>query len=83
MRHDKTLRPGQELRLPGGGVEPVDGTPLRYEVKQGDSLWTISRRFNVSVTDLKKWNRLSGKRYLQPGQELVVYQLPGDPQQEI
>ena len=83
MRRDETLRPGQELRLPGGVAEHSDGTPLHYEVKQGDSLWTISRRFNVSIADLKKWNRLSGKRYLQPGQKLVVYQSADDQQQEI
>ena len=83
MSHDKTLRPGQELRLPGGVAEQSDGTPLHYEVKQGDSLWTISRRFNVSVADLKKWNRLSGKRYLQPGQKLVVDKSADDQQQEI
>ncbi len=83
MTSAKILRPGRELRLPGGLAEATGGTPLQYEVKEGDSLWTISRRFNVSVADLRKWNRLSGKRYLQPGQKLVVYQSAGDQQQEI
>ena len=83
MALDTTLRPGQELRLPSHIAEPPDGKPLHYEVKRGDSLWTISRQFKVSVADLKKWNRLSGKRYLQPGQTLVVYQSTGDQQQKI
>ena len=74
MHPDHTLRPGRELRLPGGTVKEPPGASVRhYEVKKGDSLWTISRRFKVSVAELKKWNGLSGKRYLKPGQRLVVY----------
>ncbi len=30
-----------------------------YTVKSGDNLSTIARRFNCTVTDLKKWNKLS------------------------
>lgn len=67
------LRPGKQLHLPGyANAEPV-GERLDYEVKSGDSLWIISRRFDVSISDLKKWNRLPNKRYLQPGQKLIVY----------
>ncbi|MBT8334247.1 MAG: LysM peptidoglycan-binding domain-containing protein, partial [Deltaproteobacteria bacterium] len=29
-----------------------------YRVKNGDSLWTISRRFNTSPAHIKKWNNL-------------------------
>jgi membrane-bound lytic murein transglycosylase D len=75
MRPDQTLRPGRELRLPGGNIEALPDAPLlHYEVKKGDSLWTISRRFKVSVAELKRWNGLSGKGYLKPGQRLLVYQ---------
>jgi membrane-bound lytic murein transglycosylase D len=45
---------------------------VRYSVRKGDSLYTISRRFNVSIADLRRWNSLPGK-YLQPGQKLKLY----------
>ena len=45
---------------------------LQYKVRRGDSLSRIAQRFNVSVTDLKRWNTLNGK-YLQPGQRLKLY----------
>jgi membrane-bound lytic murein transglycosylase D len=45
---------------------------LRYKVKRGDSLSRIAQRFNVSVSDLKRWNTLDGK-YIQPGQHLKLY----------
>jgi len=78
------LRPGRELRLPGHVTAGSDGKRLAYEVKQGDSLWRISRRFNVSISDLRRWNRLSDKRYLQPGQKLIVYlRNKGRPAQKI
>ncbi|MCP3662359.1 MAG: LysM peptidoglycan-binding domain-containing protein [Gammaproteobacteria bacterium] len=44
---------------------------LNYRVRSGDSLYTISRRFNVSITDLKRWNRVG--KYLQPGQNLKLH----------
>lgn len=45
---------------------------INYKVKSGDSLYTISKQFKVTVNDLKRWNRLSLKKYLKPGQELKV-----------
>ena len=44
---------------------------IRYTVRNGDSLYLISQRFNVSVNDLKQWNVLN-KKYLKPGQKLKI-----------
>ena len=76
------LKLGQKLRVPGAaatraqaaGILLADNTDaLRYQVQEGDSLWTISRRFKVSVDALKKWNRLpTSTAALQPGQRLLV-----------
>ena len=46
---------------------------IGYTVRSGDSLARISQRFRVSVGNLKRWNNLEGKKYLQPGQRLVLY----------
>jgi membrane-bound lytic murein transglycosylase D len=43
---------------------------VNYRVRQGDSLYAIAQRFNVSVNDLQRWNDLAANRYLQPGQRL-------------
>jgi membrane-bound lytic murein transglycosylase D len=54
-------------------LQPVDTqSSLHYKVRRGDSLSRIAQRFNVSVSDLKRWNTLNGK-YLQPGQRLKLY----------
>jgi membrane-bound lytic murein transglycosylase D len=73
-----TLRVGQQLRVPGTATarqadkRTASDHPVRYRVRPGDSLWTISRQFKVSVEQLLTWNGLSKKKQLQPGQELVV-----------
>lgn len=52
---------------------PVDTrSSLRYRVRKGDSLALIAQRFNVTISDLRKWNTLEG-RYLQPGQRLQLF----------
>ncbi|MEX2482629.1 MAG: LysM peptidoglycan-binding domain-containing protein [Gammaproteobacteria bacterium] len=70
------LRLGRRLRLPGVEQPALAAAPTtppaRYEVRRGDSLWTIARRFKISIADLKRWNGLSDRLTLQPGQRLLV-----------
>jgi LysM repeat protein len=79
------IRPGQELKLaqqteqpkPAKNVEvakvetPRKGTTHR--VASGESLYSISKMYNVSVDDLKKINNLP-KGKIRPGQELKLVQ---------
>ncbi len=44
---------------------------LRYTVRKGDSLSLIANRFNIKVSDIRRWNQLG--KYLQPGQKLKLY----------
>lgn len=48
-----------------------NGTTTAYCVQPRDNLYQISRRLNVSVDDLKRWNGLSSEN-LRVGQRLVV-----------
>ncbi|QHI37493.1 Membrane-bound lytic murein transglycosylase D [Kordia antarctica] len=48
------------------------GNAKTYVVKSGDSLWSIAQKFpGVSVTNIKKWNDISGTK-LKPGTTLKV-----------
>ena len=42
-----------------------------YKVQKGDSLWSIAKKFNVGVDELKKINRLNSN-LISVGQELVI-----------
>jgi len=44
-----------------------------YKVRSGDSLARIAGKFRVSIGDIKRWNKLNGDKYLQPGQRLTLY----------
>lgn len=46
---------------------------IRYRVRRGDTLHRISQKFNVSVDQVKRWNKLSNKSRLRSGQRLTLY----------
>mgnify|MGYP000134764017 CR=1 FL=1 len=43
-----------------------------HVVRSGDTLWSISRSRGVTVTQLRRWNRLGGGDILRPGDKLRV-----------
>ena len=47
---------------------------VNYQVQSGDTLWDISRAFNVGVRELASWNSMAPGDYLRPGQKLVIWQ---------
>lgn len=64
---------------PGATLHPGDVLAVRattgareYRVRRGDSLWTIARRFDTRVANLRAWNGLASDSVLRPGQTLVV-----------
>jgi membrane-bound lytic murein transglycosylase D len=63
---------GQAQRVSISQTRPSNALhALRYTVRKGDSLYRIADRFNISVADIKRWNRVG--KYLQPGQKLKLY----------
>jgi peptidoglycan lytic transglycosylase D len=46
---------------------------VNYKIRNGDSLWKISQKFNVSVAQVREWNGLSDRTLLKPGQNLTLY----------
>lgn len=49
----------------------VDPEGLYHIVKQGDTLWDIARKYNLSITDLKKINKMQSS-FIKPGDRLKV-----------
>jgi membrane-bound lytic murein transglycosylase D len=52
------------------GKEKEDAVSY-YKVRSGDSLWSISKKLQVSAKEIKSWNSLSDSS-LQPGTTLVI-----------
>ncbi|MFZ6028274.1 MAG: LysM peptidoglycan-binding domain-containing protein [Chloroflexota bacterium] len=45
--------------------------PIYYEVRNGDTLWTIARRFDLTADQLRQWNKLDSD-VIRPGTRLQV-----------
>jgi membrane-bound lytic murein transglycosylase D len=45
---------------------------MTHTVKEGETLSGIAERYQVSISDLKAWNRLDPKKPIQPGMRLTI-----------
>lgn len=77
MAPKDALRKGQKLVVwvkkttkPGNDRQTI--RKVNYKVRNGDSLARIADKFNVRISDIKKWNKTTGK-YIHPGDALVLY----------
>ena len=48
-------------------------TRINHRVQQGESFWTISRKYDVDMHKLAKWNGMAIRDPLKQGQKLVVW----------
>jgi membrane-bound lytic murein transglycosylase D len=46
---------------------------VRYEVRRGDTLAKIAAKFDASVGELIKWNKLASASHITPGRQLVIF----------
>jgi hypothetical protein len=58
-------------RITGGEVMFANGDRVKYEIRKGDSLWSIARRYGTSVEALQSINELSSSTIM-AGQTIVV-----------
>lgn len=79
-RYSNTLRIGQKIAIPGAGTKHASASVKKralaekrsnYVVRSGDSLWSISKRYRISVSTLKRSNGLESNR-IKPGMKLFI-----------
>lgn len=84
LQKGESIYPGMKLKVgtpnrtsksgSSGKTKTIAGVKW-YVVKSGDTLWGISKRHNVSVENLKKWNQLD-RRPLLPGMNIKIGNAP-------
>ena len=61
------------LLIPLGKTKSNNFIPYEmYIVSEGDSLWSISKKYNLEVRDLVRMNSLNENEFLQLGQQLSI-----------
>lgn len=75
-----TIKPGQQLTVWSNTTAKSQAKEndamvrkLSYKVRDGDSLARIANRFNVSIGDIARWNKVSSQKYIHPGQQLTLF----------
>lgn len=79
---DSRIRAGRDLIIPVA-ANPYQqttvvsssqaGKPIVHRVVQGDTLWSIARRYQVQVNQLMDWNQLSSSQVLNLNQALTIF----------
>lgn len=78
LSRSATLRVGAKLRISSSQpalppeTEPDESSGGVYEVRSGDSLWTIAHRLDLTLKQLQAWNGLGARPVLRPGQKLLI-----------
>ncbi|HET9440625.1 MAG TPA: DUF5715 family protein [Longimicrobiales bacterium] len=68
----KPIRIAEASQPNYAAVVPVgDNDGARYKVRRGDTLWSIARKFHLTVPELKELNGLKNSKIL-PGQTLQI-----------
>jgi len=62
------LRPGQTIRISA----PDAKNQITHTVEQGETLFSISRRYGVTIAEIQQWNDLRTNN-LDLGSELIIY----------
>ncbi|MDN3205494.1 lytic transglycosylase domain-containing protein [Algoriphagus sediminis] len=52
---------------------PTQPTQTYHTVRQGETLFAISRKYGVSVNELKNWNKIGSDNLISIGQKLVIF----------
>jgi LysM repeat protein len=81
LRRSSSIYAGLLLKIPVSNTPKPRGAAARaltkgaggrHKVKRGDSLWTISKKYGVSMERLRAANGLRGRVRLRLGQKLVI-----------
>jgi membrane-bound lytic murein transglycosylase D len=73
LEENSQLLPGQSLLLPGSEtLLPKRDAAGGHRIVRGDTLSAIAMRYRTTVADLLRWNALTSKSLLRPGQTLLI-----------
>jgi membrane-bound lytic murein transglycosylase D len=77
LHPDKKLTPGDKLRIrinraagSRNGHQKKGGQEIVHVVIEGESLWSIAQKYDVTIQEIKNWNSLNGGDRIYPSDRL-------------
>lgn len=74
------IYPGQRLKIPVKKTQatrysstPSGKVKIIHVVKKGETLSEIAEAYRVGLSKVRAWNNLYGRRFIYPGQKIVIY----------
>ncbi len=77
------IYPGMSLMVPtnsssnaqyvNSGSGKTEQDHIIYTIRRGDTLWQIAKDHNVKIGNLARWNKISSRSRLYPGDKLKIY----------
>lgn len=57
-------------------VVPKNGKKIEYIIEKGDSLWSISKKYDkITVQQIKDWNGIWNANSIVPGKKIILYKI--------
>lgn len=85
LHPEKKLIPGDKLRIRMTAHSPSDRPIQKKEerrivhiVKEGDTLWSIAKKYRLTISDIKSWNNLKGRDRIFPAERLTLLMKPSN-----
>lgn len=75
LGEDTVLQPGTEVRVhlaAGEAPPPTPTPPITYRVQEGDSLWSIAAKHDLTIAQLLDWNNMTENDFIVPGDEVTI-----------
>jgi LysM repeat protein len=82
IAEEDVLQPGTEVRVhlaEGEEPPPTPTPPITYRVQEGDSLWAIAAKNDLTIDQLMAWNNLNESSFIVPGDELTIREVEASP----
>jgi membrane-bound lytic murein transglycosylase D len=79
LNPEKKLVPGDKLKIrvdhhpvPSERMRERNGKEIIYVVREGDTLWGIAKKYNVTIADIKTWNQIHETNRIHPSDKLKL-----------
>ncbi len=71
-RHVKIAAAGKSRHMKLAAAHRTKRSQRYYTVRRGDTVASIARQFKVATNDIQRWNNISGRRGLTPGNKVAL-----------